>query len=132
MPQNSQSHHSPCKLICPVEGCQKECQSYSGLTQHLRRKHEDYKPGSLPAIHMNNTNIHNTADSDIEMSSPDFDLDMGDSGLNNAGLDPPQFTSPSPSLHPNSPSQDTKGQGTPSLDAFTEYHPVINGKFFFF
>lgn len=77
---------------------------------------------------MNNPDIRNTADSDIEMSSPDFDLNMGDSGLDDVGLDPPQFTPPSPSLHPNSPSQDTQGQGTPSSDAFTEYHQVINGK----
>ena len=70
---------------------------------------------------MNNTNIHNTADNDVEMST-------GDSNFDNVGLDPPQFTSPFPSLHPNSPSQDSQGQCTPSPDASTEYHPLVNGK----
>ena len=46
MPCIQKSYCSPAKLTCPVEGCRKECQTYSGLMQHLYAKHKEHQPGT--------------------------------------------------------------------------------------
>lgn len=133
MPRNQKSYCSPAKLICPVEGCRKECRTYGGLTQHLDAKHKDYQTGDPPSTAADNDCIILDSDlssvNDLEMSIPpdsdptgDWDPFASGSELNDGvGFD---FEIPLlPSSQPDSPSPESEASGSD-----VDYHPIINGQ----
>lgn len=132
MPRIQKSYYSPAKLICPVEGCRKECQTYSGLTQHLHAKHKGYQPRTPPSAAVNDCIILDSDSSsvnDLQMSiAPDSDpvgaCDVFDPESNhdsdNFGFEMPLL----PSSRPDSPLAFRESEASgPNVD----YHPIING-----
>jgi hypothetical protein len=122
MPRIQKSYCSPAELICPVEGCGKECRTHSGLTQHLNTKHKEYQPGTPPSAAAVNDCI--ILDSDLSsVSDPAGAWDAFDSESNHdgAGFD---FEIPLlPSSRSDSPSRESKASGSN-----VDYHPIINGQ----
>lgn len=135
MPRVQKSHYHPpeLELICPVEGCGKECRSYGGLTQHFQAKHPDseYQPGTSSAPAVNDFIV---LDSDYSSANdldpfppendPDGPLDAFGSesnlDLNSIGFD---FENPFlPSSRPDSPSRESEPEAS-----YMHCHPIING-----
>jgi hypothetical protein len=130
MPRVQKSYCSPTKLICPVEGCRKQCRTNSGLTQHLHAKHKEYQRETHPSVAAVNDCIILDSDlssvSDLEMSiiPPDGDpagawdafANGSESNHDSVGVD---FEIPLP---PDSPSRESE-----AMDSNVTYHPIING-----
>jgi hypothetical protein len=130
MPRIQRIYCSPAtiKLICPVEGCRKECRSYGGLTQHLHAKHKDYQPGTPPSAAAVNdclildSDLPTVTDLEIPDSDPAGVWDAFGSESNRSvsfDFENPLFLS-SP---PDSPSRESEASGLN-----VDYHPIINGQ----
>lgn len=130
MSHNQKNYCSPAQLvICPVEGCRKECLSYGGLTQHIQAKHKEYQPGTPPSAAAADYTILDSESSsvnDLEMSIPPDNDPAGasdafgsESNLDHSiGFD---FEIPFLlSSQPDSPSQESEASNV-------DYHPIING-----
>jgi hypothetical protein len=149
MHRNQKNHRSPAQLvICPVEGCRKECLSYGGLTQHIQAKHKEYQPGtpsppSAAAVDYSILDSESSSVNDLEMSTgipPDndpagasdaFGSESESESTGNRDRDRDRdhdslsigfdFEIPFlPSSQPDSPSRESEASNV-------DYHPIING-----
>ena len=130
MPRLQKSYCSPAKLICPVEGCRKKCQTYSGLTQHLHAKHNlnEYQPGTSSNPSTAAANDRSTLDSS-DLSSVNLEMPDGDpagawDAFGSESNHDSDFGIPLlPSSRQDSPSRETEAS-----DSTVDYHPIINGQ----
>ena len=124
MPRIQKSYRSPAKLTCPVEGCRKECWTYSGLTQHLYAKHKEHQPGTPLSPSTAAVNDCIILDSDLSSDSDPagaWGAFSSESNHDGIGFD---FEMPLPSLLPSLP--DTPSQESEALGSNVDYHPIIN------
>jgi hypothetical protein len=119
MPRIQKINRSPAKLICPVEGCRKECRSHGGLTQHLRSKHKEYQPGSPPADAVNDFIILDSDLSSDRDPAGAWDATGSEHNHDGIGFD---FEVQTLRSSRSSPSQESEASVSN-----VDYHPTISG-----
>jgi hypothetical protein len=139
-------YRAPPKLYCPFEGCQKELQSNTGLTLHIRAIHGGLQPGSLHpqtescALSSAEVDVDSSSilalSNDSEPETPDAldALHPGDlHGAEDWEMNDFPTDIPDRSGSPRCSSPALSCRASPSPDdeksaQFTEYHPLINGR----